>query len=65
MSEVPNGVYVWKAKDGWRWNKYSQGRLISESGEAYESYAWCRERATEEADGGAVIVLPEGARPGA
>ena len=28
---------LWKAKDGWRWNIKTSGRLIDESGEGYRN----------------------------
>lgn len=31
----PNGLEIYKAKDGYRWRLWSQGRIKADSGEAY------------------------------
>ncbi len=36
----PNRTMVYMARDGWRWRTYSQGRIVAESGEAYDGKAF-------------------------
>lgn len=39
------------AKDGWRWRLWSRnGRIVAESGEAYNARLSCRKQATKLAD---------------
>lgn len=35
-------VYIYKAKDGWRWRMIRSGRIIAESGEGYKRRSSCK-----------------------
>lgn len=53
-------VEVWPAGDGWRWREWAaNGRIVSESGEAYTRKGDAHEAAERE-NPGAVIEVTEG-----
>lgn len=44
--------HVYQAKDGWRWRRVAaNGKVVSESGEAYTRKDDCEEAAAREANG--------------
>lgn len=52
-------VAIYKAKDGYRWHRKSEnGRIVSESGEAYEDKVSAEHMATE-VNGGDYAIIDE------
>lgn len=58
---APRRVRVWKAEDGWRWQRWSSSDMVAESGEAYPNKSEAVQAAERENPGLPIEVVD--ARP--